>query len=204
MMCKKLVRSNKLIRHRTRTQAWLSPRSSSMSKKGTFKVVSCRERYLLCASAPHPEIIWSTLSGALQYNQHNASPFELVWVFWLAHNRVRNSSNSSDMPAIVCWTGLLLCQPPKAPTIAFNASSYNLVVTKLPYHCWFVTSFYSLCTWHFRSSFFTVGGCSRLSSTHSYSANLTASLTWTAVQFPSIALQTPAQFVWPGLHNNRF
>ena len=89
-------------------------------------------------------------------------------------------------------------------TIAFNALSCNLIVTKLPCHFWFVTSFSSLSTWHFRSSFLTVGGCSRLSSTHSYSANLTASLTWTAVQFPSIALQTPEQFVWPGLHNNRF
>ena len=149
--------------------------------------------------------MWSTLSGALPYSPHNASPSELVWVFWLAHNRVGNScSHSSDMPAIVCWTGLLLCQQPKAPTIAFNASSCNLVVTKLPCHCWFVTSFSSLSTWHFRSSFLTVGGCSRLSSTHSYSSNLTASLTWTAVQFPPIALQTPEQFVWPRLHNSRF
>ena len=56
-----------------------------------------------CVSTPHPDKMGAILSGALLHNLHHASPSELVWVFWLAYNRVGNSSSySSKMPAIVC------------------------------------------------------------------------------------------------------
>ena len=55
----------------------MSPRSCNISFKSTFKAESYRESYLLCASAPHPNKMRATLSGALLHNVHHASPSEL-------------------------------------------------------------------------------------------------------------------------------
>ena len=51
---------------------------------------------------------------------HHATPSELVWVFWLAYDRVGNScSNSSNMLAIVCVDRTsTLSRPPKTSTSA--------------------------------------------------------------------------------------
>ena len=160
--------------------------------------------YLFCVSAPHPDRMWATLSGALPHSLHHVSPSELVWIFWLAYNRVGNScSYSSNLPAIVCVGQDFHSVSHQKHPLTLNFSSCNLVVTRLPYHRWLRTSSSSFSTRHLSTSVLTLRGCSRWSSTPSSSVNPDASLTQTSVSFPPLAHQTPAPFVWPGLHYNR-
>ena len=86
----------------------------------------------------------------------------LVWIFWFAYNRVGNScSYSSIMPAIVCVGQDFHFVSHQKHPLAFNCSSCNLVVTRLPYHRWLLTSSFSFSTRHFRSSVLTLRGCSK-------------------------------------------